>query len=78
MSTLVKKTIKVGLTTEHGNGDQKFLNMTTSPRLAKGRSVIQKVEHHYIGGKVRTSSGDVWLVQANPNQNESTYIAVRG
>jgi hypothetical protein len=78
MSTLVKKTIKVGLTTEHGSNDQKFLNMTTSPKLAKARPIIQKVEHHYIGGRVRTSSGDVWLVQANPNQNESTYIAVRG
>lgn len=77
MSTLVKKTIKVGLTTEYGDGSLKSF-MTTSPKLAKGRPVIQKVEHHYIGGKVRTSSGDVWNVQANPNQNESTYIAVRG
>ncbi len=78
MPQLVKKTVRINLTTEHGNGDSKFLDMTKPPKIVKsGRTIIQEVEHHYIGGKVRTKSGDCWTVILNDNQKESTYIAVR-
>lgn len=65
----MSKTIKVSLTTVYDKNGK--------PSLKEGRTTIQKVQYHYLSGKVCTNTGDVWNHIPNPNQKESNYIAIR-
>jgi hypothetical protein len=48
-----------------------------NPKVERaGRAIIQRVQHHYIGGKISTITGDVWDVVPNQNKKESDYITV--
>ena len=40
------------------------------------RPIVQTVEAVYLGGKLRTSSGDVWDVEVNSNRNEADFVTV--
>lgn len=61
-------TCKVSLHTEYTKAGTSILK--------NGKTKIYEVINRYIDGSVQVSSGDIWQVQVNPNQKESTYIAI--
>ena len=45
-------------------------------RVENAKPIIQRIDAVYLGGKVRTISGDVWSVVENSNKKESDFITV--
>lgn len=43
-------------------------------RVENAKPIIQRIDAVYLGGKVRTISGDVWSVVENSNKKESDFI----
>lgn len=43
-------------------------------RVENAKPIIQRIDAVYLGGKVRTVSGDVWSVVENSNKKESDFI----
>lgn len=65
----MSQTVKVTFKTEYDKKE--------NPKIVNAKPIIQKVQHHYIGGRISTVSGDVWDVERNPNQKESTYVTIK-
>lgn len=63
------KTVKVVYTTQH--------DKQGNAKLISARPIVQKVKHHYLDGRVCTSTGDVWHVIKNDNPKEATYLTVK-
>ena len=61
-------TCKVSLHTEYTKAGTSILK--------NGKTKIYEVINRYLDGSVQVSSGDIWEVIPNPNQKESTYIAI--
>lgn len=61
-------TCKVSLHTEYTKAGTSILK--------NGKTKIYEVINRYIDGSVQVSSGDKFSVILNPNQKESTYIAI--
>lgn len=45
-------------------------------KVENARPIYQTVEAVYVGGKIRTSSGDVWDIEHNPSRKESDFITI--
>lgn len=45
-------------------------------RVENAKPIIQRIDAVYLGGKVRTISGDVWDVVPNDNKKEADFVTV--